>query len=377
MRRAILVGGALLAAAAQGTIVAGWYFSRRLLAPEIVPPLHDAEILSASAAHADAPRTVNLQRTAETCRQGVFGLEVDGGGHAALGHIVAETESEVTRVVTDVQGALAAGGRVYVNTIVWNGDPMQSLGMAFESIEFASELGPMAAWHRPGRGETWALLVHGYKASRRGGFRHYPLLDELALPLLSVTYRNDPENPRAPDGLMQLGAQEWRDVEAAMEWAMARGAERFVIFGDSMGGGIACALYRSSVLAPRIAALVLDAPVLDWRPVLALQAKDRRLPGIVAVSSERWISARIGFDFDEFDHLAAADRFEVPILLFHGNEDAVVPFETSERLAAARPDLVTFFPADGAGHVQAWNVGPQIYEHRVREFLTGELGLGG
>lgn len=377
LRRAMLAAATLTSAAALAAIAAGRHFCRKLLDPEIAPPEYEAKVLEVAPESDAAPRTVALERTEETLRQGVFGLEADSGGHAILGRIVSATDEVVTRVVTEVRGELRRGTRVHVNTIVWNGDPEQSLGMPFEEVRFETELGPMAAWHRPGRGDTWAVMVHGYKASRRGGFRDYPLLDDLGLPTLSVTYRNDPGNPGSPDGLIQLGAREWLDVEGALRWARDRGAARFVIFGDSMGGAVTCALYHRSELADRIDGLVLDAPVLDWRPVLALQARDRNLPGIVAASAGWWIRARIGLDFAAFDQIARAGAFEIPILLFHGTDDAVVPIETSERFAAARGDLITFFPADGAGHVQAWNVGPRIYEHRVRDFLTGVLGLGG
>ena len=233
----------------------------------------------------------------------------------------------------------------------------------------------MAAWYTPGKSKTWAIMVHGYKSNRRGLLRDYGVVRESGMPILNVTYRNDPGNPPSPDGLIQLGNQEWSDVQAAMQWALDHGAERFVMFGDSMGGAIVCTVYHRSDLADRIDALVLDSPVLDWGAVLDLQASERGLPDAVTVSAEEWIKARIGIDFSQFDQIAQASDFDVPILLFHGDEDDVVPFESSEEFAEALPDLVTFYPAAGAGHVQAWNIGPRLYEQRLRSFLDG-LGLG-
>ena len=89
------------------------------------------------------------------------------------------------------------------------------------------------------------------------------------------------------------------------------------------------------------------------------------------------VEARIGVDFADFDQISMADTFEDPILLFHGTDDEVVPFQTSEEFARALPDLVTFFPAEATGHVQARNVGPQVYERRLRKFLAEVLGLDG
>jgi fermentation-respiration switch protein FrsA (DUF1100 family) len=61
------------------------------------------------------------------------------------------------------------------------------------------------------------------------------------------------------------------------------------------------------------------------------------------------------------------------MLVIHGTDDQTVPFQVSEDLAAARPDLVQLFIVPGAGHVRGWNVGPQPYERAVTDFLRGML----
>jgi fermentation-respiration switch protein FrsA (DUF1100 family) len=61
------------------------------------------------------------------------------------------------------------------------------------------------------------------------------------------------------------------------------------------------------------------------------------------------------------------------MLVIHGTDDETVPFQVSEDLAAARPDLVRLFIVPGAGHVRGWNVGPQPYERAVTDFLSDVL----
>ena len=350
----------------------GWYFSQQLLSNDRPPPELDLEVLGVAPESAAAPRTVTLDADEKTLRDGTFGLDTLTG-HAILGEIVSEESGEVTRRVREVQGELDRGTTAAVETIPWNGNPRQSLSTPFRTVEAETDLGPMPSWYTRGRGDTWAIMVHGYKSSRRGLMRDYGVVRDAGLPILNVTYRNDPGNPEAPDGLIQLGQEEWRDVQSAMEWAADRGAERFVVFGDSMGGAIVSQLYHESDLADRIDALVLDSPVLDWNEVLDLQASEKGVPGPVTWSAEWWIARRIGFDFAAFDQIARADEFDLPILLFHGTEDDVVPFETSEEFAEALPDQVTFHPAEGAAHVQAWNIDPKLYERRVSRFLADQL----
>jgi pimeloyl-ACP methyl ester carboxylesterase len=64
----------------------------------------------------------------------------------------------------------------------------------------------------------------------------------------------------------------------------------------------------------------------------------------------------------------------VPVLLFHGDDDERAPIKTSDRFAEARPDIVTYYVVEGAGHVRAWNADPALYEQRVEEFLRQLTG---
>jgi uncharacterized protein len=353
---------------------AGYYFSQELLGPKWPAPEFELEVLGAGPASKAAPREITLEADEETLRDGTFGLDTTTG-YAVLGEIASREGGLVTRGVRRVQGELDRGIEASVETIPWNGNPRGAIATPFRTIEIETDLGKMPSWYTPGKGNTWAVMVHGYKTSRRGLMRDYGVLRDAGMPILNVTYRNDPGNPEAPDGLIQLGQEEWLDVQSAMEWARERGAERFVVFGDSMGGAITCQLFHESDLADRIDALVLDAPVLDWNAVLDLQASEMGVPQPVTWSAELAIEQRIGFDFAAFDQIARAGEFDLPILLFHGTEDNVVPFATSREFASALPELVTFYPVEGAAHVQAWNVDPELYERRLGRFLRANVPL--
>jgi uncharacterized protein len=45
------------------------------------------------------------------------------------------------------------------------------------------------------------------------------------------------------------------------------------------------------------------------------------------------------------------------------------PTATSQALARRRPDLVTFVPVAGAGHVRSWNLDRARYEQAAGAFL--------
>ena len=96
---------------------------------------------------------------------------------------------------------------------------------------------------------------------------------ELGLTSLLVSYRNDGLAPSAPDGRYGLGSTEWRDVDAAIAFALANGAKEVVLFGWSMGGAICLQTADLSQHRHVIRAMVLDAPVIDWVNVLAHHAR--------------------------------------------------------------------------------------------------------
>jgi hypothetical protein len=57
------------------------------------------------------------------------------------------------------------------------------------------------------------------------------------------------------------------------------------------------------------------------------------------------------------------------MLLIHSVDDEFVPVGPSERLAAARPDLVTMERWDTARHTKEWNVDPDRWERSVAAFV--------
>lgn len=363
VRRRVCLGLALAVALVLAAIGAGsWAASSVLLVPKHEPPRADVAVLAVRAGE------VELARTAATARPGEYGLE-GGGVYAIAGPIVAQSSSSVTRRLLAASGDLRAGGRVAVTTDVFSGDPMQALGIPFQDVSVPGQLGPMPAWLVPGSGTTWAIFVHGIDGDRGGGLRVLPALHSLGLPAMLITYRNDVGAPRSPDGLIHLGMTEWQDLQAAVQVALGRGARQLVLVGDSMGGAIVTRFLRRSPLASRVSRVVLDAPALDWQSILAGQAGRLHVP-FLAGTTEAAIQLRIGIDWASMNEIAHARDFRVPILLFQGLDDPLVPPADSAAFARDAPGPTTFVTVPGAGHVQSWNVDPVAYDARVRAFLS-------
>jgi pimeloyl-ACP methyl ester carboxylesterase len=340
-----------------------WHFSDAVLVPD-----HSSPAMKAEVERVGSSRIV-LERNEDTERPGVYGLEWPGG-HAIAGEIVAVGANTVTRRLRDVRGYLVPDMEVGVEADVYVGDPRQALGLRFTDVNVPDELGPLQAWSVPGGGETWAIVIHGINGTPQEGLRLLPVLHRAGLPTLLIAYREDLGAPPSPDGFHHMGLTEWHDLQAAARYALAHGARRLVLAGYSMGGAIVAQFMERSPLARRVAGLVFDAPALNWKKILEFNATRMGFPGFSALPVEWAIGTRINADWDSLDAIQHPDDFHLPILLFHGEDDKVVPISTSDDFAAELPRWVTYYRVPGAGHTESWNVDPRLYERRLRAFLA-------
>jgi alpha-beta hydrolase superfamily lysophospholipase len=364
VRRRWVIGSvvALLAAVAIGAAIS-WHFSSAVLVPDHSDWPENATVERLG------PGSITLTRDEETERPGVYGLNWRAG-HAVIGAVTAETDDTVTRRLRAVSGYLVPGLKVAVDADVYAGNPQQELGLPTNDIRVRGELGPMPAWLTPARGRTWAIVVHGINGTPRESLRILPTLHRAGMPTLSITYREDLGAPASPDGFHHMGLTEWHDLQTAARYALAHGARRLVLVGYSMGGAIVAQFMENSALAPRVADLVLDAPALNWQKILSFNATQMGLPGFASLPVEWAIAARIDADWDSLDAVQHPEDFQLPILLFHGDEDKVVPISTSDEFAEELPRWVTYYRLPRAGHTEAWNVDPRLYDRRLASFLN-------
>jgi pimeloyl-ACP methyl ester carboxylesterase len=121
-------------------------------------------------------------------------------------------------------------------------------------------------------------------------------------------------------------------------------ARRIVPFGRSLGGGAAALL----TLERDVPALVLHSTFTSLRPF----ARRFFAPGFMIR--------------DRFENLEAVQRFPGPVLVLHGERDAVIPFWHAQELAAGARDAVLI--AVDCGHNDCPPSWPRHVEEMV-EFL--------
>ncbi len=309
-------------------------------------------------------QTIELTRTPDTELPGRYGLFTTGThGYVKLGAVLSADARRVRRkLLTQIE----SGARIdrAAGFSGWYYSAPGELHLQWESVLIGSPAGPCPAWLFPAESSTWVIQIHGRGTTRSECLRAVPVWHGLGLPNLVVSYRNDGEAPRSRSGSYSLGASEWRDVDAAISYALRHGAERVVLMGWSMGGAIALQAAVSSAHREAIAGLVLDSPVVDWRSVLRFQAREEGIPdplptlamGALGSPLTAGLSgAETPIAFDRLDMVARADELNTPILLLHSDDDGYVPSDASHALAEARPDLVTMPTFTVARHTMIWN----------------------
>jgi alpha-beta hydrolase superfamily lysophospholipase len=365
-RRGAAVGASLGTSAVGLGLGIGWFYSSALLdtrRDQVFPE----KVIAVDAAGGSS---VTLRRSRLTAQPGVWGLRWRDG-LARIGPVLHDDGDVVVRRL-DGGRTPPAGTCAVLDAGPFDPDP-GARDLPFTEVTVQMPLGGSPAWFVPAPGPDWAVLVHGRGGARREGLRILPALHAAGHPTLTITYRNDDGAPSSPDGRHHLGDTEWADVQAAVRHALAAGARRVILYGWSMGAALIGAFLDRAPEATRVAAVVWDAPLVDWRATLRQQARNRRLPARLAGVATVLTSRRIGIDFDRFDLRTRPPSVRPPTLLLHSDADTAVPVGPSRDLAALAPALgwpMRYVEVAGVEHTGAWNADPQAYERAVVDFLT-------
>lgn len=384
-RVALGVGAGVLAALGAG-VVAAAAVSVAAARTIIVPPSRRVDDIPILRVDAHSARIV-LGSTPDSRLPGQYSLWFAGDtGHARVGEIVELDDATVTRRILGVDfGDLATAHRGRISG--WMHLHAADLGIRYRDVAVPTQLGPAPAWHFPvAVGEAgepvpnrrWVIQVHGRAVRRAEALRAVEPFRAEGWDSLLISYRNDGDAPRSPDFRYALGDREWRDVDAAMRFAIEHGAAEIVLMGWSMGGATVLQALTRSPRRGAIVGVALESPVVDWIVTLDFQAAARRLPrlvrfGVFTLFREGWGRLFTGLaeplDFERLDFVARANELDVPVLLLHSDDDGFVPADASRALALTRPDVVRFEEFEVARHTKLWNYDRERWERVVRDWL--------
>jgi alpha-beta hydrolase superfamily lysophospholipase len=356
-----------------------WYLAEKIrsealaIGPGPAMPAYDVQFVGLSRERVQL-RAVGDQ--AALHKPMLYGIAWPGGtGH--LGAAVSVAGDLITRPLTVISGSAPSVGQLAaLDRSYFLSDPETALGVPVQHVVIPGPLGPLPAWYFPGTGSSFIIGVHGQNGTRKDVLRVIDIVYRMGFPAVAVTYRNDLGAAHDPSGYFRYGQTEWSDVQAAVRWSLAQGARNVVLVGQSMGASLVAAFLKRSSLAPKVAQVVLDAPMLDLPAAIDFQA-DRhlipvigRLPAPLIRTAMRIASSRFGVDWPAMSYLDETSWLKVPALVTHGSDDPRVPISSSLRLNELNPSLVTLEVFPGAGHLESWNTDRSRYASLVESFLA-------
>ena len=238
-----------------------------------------------------------------------------------------------------------------------------------EDVSFVSADGVgLAGWwlDRPGS-DTVVVVAHGHRGTKSEMLGIGSGLWRAGNTVLVFDFRG---NGDSEDGPQSLSHREQADLRAAVDYAVERRPDaRIVVVGFSMGASTAILEGASD---PRVAAFVLDSPFATMGDVVAANYRRYRLPHRPIVPLASLVNRiRYGYSYAQVRPLDAISALAPrPILLLHGTDDRIIPYEHAGLLAdAAGPtcELVTF---EGVDHCGGYFEDRPGYIDRVAAFIS-------
>ena len=213
-------------------------------------------------------------------------------------------------------------------------------GLAYEETTVHSAGLELPAWFIPARGGApgpGIVLVHGWESARDRTLPLAQFLNAAGFHCLAFDVRGHGGNPA--ETLPLTTGEFGLDTAAAFETLLARPEVTVAgLAGHSMGG---IGAILAAAADPRVAVLIAtSSPADPWRLTReTFRLAHLPLPDPVAYPLA-WLTSRVylrprGHRVSEVSASAAIARYDGPILLAHGSDDAVVPPAHMARLAAA------------------------------------------
>lgn len=231
-----------------------------------------------------------------------------------------------------------------------NFSELSRYGLNLEDVFLATSDGKrIHGWFHPVPESPSVLLwFHGNAGNLADRMDHLQILSLLGVNVFAIDYRGYGKSEGSPD---EEGI--YRDADAAYRFLTEKkgfAPARIIVYGISLGSAVAMDL----AVRKRCAGLILSAPFTSARE---MTRRMFRIPFLEYFPRTR------------FDNLRKIAQIRVPVLILHGTQDDLVPFEMGKRLFEAANEPKTFFPVEGAGHNDIYVIAQEDYLDQMRKFV--------
>ena len=382
----------------------GWYFSGLIYESGLNPEFTETEsvgtaedrVVVESITSKSIKLNVEEEQWGVMLENGIYGI-IGQNGDAVIGKILNTNGNIIERELLQINGSLVTGDRIagsagllldektgiykILGTSGWSGQATQGIytpksvvDIEYEDIFYQSDIGQFPAYLTSSGDNGVVIFVHGFRGdySREvfAQLRAKDLMD-MGFRSMIISYRNDRGLPKDPSGIFQYGVSEWKDIDAAIDEAR-KISENVVLWGISGGGGPVSSWIQNTDDISKVSGIIYEAPVISFWESVEVNGAARFpwLPQGLFSYFKIVTELRYGVDFDSMDFRDAVINSDIPVLLFHGDDDEWVPVEMSDLIAESRNKNFTYIRSENVGHVTSWNADPENYVLQMSVFLS-------
>ena len=213
------------------------------------------------------------------------------------------------------------------------------------------------------------LMMHGYRGSAErdlsGGVRRAFRLGH------SVLLVDQRCSGKSGGDVITFGIREHKDCLTWLEKMQERfGPDaRIILTGISMGAATVL-LAAGQKLPYTVIGVLADCGYTSAKDIIQVVIKDMGLPPKLSYPFVK-LGARIygGFDLEEVSPCEEIKKATVPVIFFHGEDDAFVPCYMSKINYDACPTRKALVTIPGAGHGLSYPVAKEPYLAAMRDFF--------
>ncbi len=232
--------------------------------------------------------------------------------------------------------------------------PPETMGFEYQIVWFeAADKTKLHGWFVPGDPSApMVLFFHGNAANISQRVPNIAYLHQLGLNIFIFDYRGFEKSSGVPLREVDL----YQDARGALNWLKRNAweAKRLVYYGRSMGATVALQM----ALEQPPAGVILECPFTSL-PSIAM-----RTSPISYGLAGRWILK------DRFDNANKIPSISAPLLIFHGKDDRLIPFEMSIELFSLAKKPKSIHLIENAGHNDCYIIGGEEYRKAWISFLT-------
>jgi len=196
------------------------------------------------------------------------------------------------------------------------------------------------------------LYLHGTFRNLQGNRSKIETLRTAGFSVLAVDYRGWGQSTAIVPSEQSIQADAWvawtelvrRQPKPSMR----------VIFGHSMGSGVAVTLASQLSGSQDFGALILESAFTSFADV--------------ADEAGFWASLAARFSREEFASIQRIAAIDAPLLMLHGEQDRTVPLVLGQRLFAAAKPPKEWVAFGGGGHSDLHRVAPASYLAAISAF---------